>query len=212
MKMKKFLSGLFGLLGLCAAAAGIYLAFSNLNAEPVLVTQPEAAREQVVTVLDAVCTGDYSAAGTGMYGTPDLGVDREAADEVGVMIWDAFVDSLSYELQGECYAVDDGVAQKVAISCLNIDSVTATLRERSQALLEQRVAEAEDTSELYDGSGEYREDLVMDVLRQAARQALAEDAVYETVQVQVNLVYKNGQWWVVPDTALLNVISGGMVK
>lgn len=212
MKMKKFLSGLFGLLGLCAAAAGIYLAFSNLNADPVLVTQPEAAREQVVTVLDAVCAGGYAAAGQEMYGTPDLGVDREAADEVGVLIWDAFVDSLSYELKGECYAVDDGVAQKVAISCLKIDSVTATLRERSQALLEQRVAEAEDTSELYDGTGEYREDLVMDVLRQAARQALAEDAVYETVQVQVNLVYKNGQWWVVPDTALLNVISGGMVK
>lgn len=212
MKKIKLFSGFFGLLGACAAAAGIYLAFSSMHASPVLLTPPEAAREQVEIVLDAVCAGDYAAAGREMYGTPDLGVDRDAADEVGILIWNAFVDSLSYELEGDCYATDSGVAQDVTITCLDIDSVTANLRERSQTLLEQRVANAEDTAEVYAEGGEYREDVVMAVLYEAAQQALEEDAAAETVQLQLNLVYSGEQWWVLPETGLLNVISGGLVQ
>ena len=212
MKANKIFSWLFSLIGVCAGAAGIYLALQYMNADPVLVRQPDAAREQVVQVLDAVCAGDYAAAGSNLYGTPNLGVDREAADEVGVLIWDAYVDSLSYELQGQLYATDSGVAQDVVITGLDISSVTATLGDRSKALLEQRVAEAEDASELYDENGEYREDMVMDVLYEAAQQALAEDAVFQTAQVQLNLVYANDQWWVLPETPLLNAISAGLLK
>lgn len=212
MKARNFFSGLFGLLGICAAAAGIYLAFTNMHAEPVLVTPPEAAVEQVQIVLDAVCAGDYVTAGNEMYGTPNLGADREAADDVGQLIWDAYVDSLSYELVGQCYATDSGVAQNVTVSGLDINSVTATLRERSQILLEQRVAEAEDTSELYDENNDYREDLVMAVLYEAAQQALAEDASYSTVNLQLNLVYDDGQWWVLPETDLLSAIAAGVLN
>lgn len=212
MKLTKMFSGFFGLLSVCAAAAGIYLAFTSMHASPVLLTPPEAAREQVEIVLDAVCEGDYVAAGSEMYGTPDLGVDRAAADDVGVLIWTAFVDSLSYTMEGDCYATDSGVAQDVTITCLDMDSVTVNLRERSQVLLEQRVANAVNASELYDENGEYREDLVMAVLYEAAQQALAEDAVNQTVELQLNLVYSEDRWWVLPETGLLNAISGGLLN
>ena len=206
------LSGLFALLGAGAAAAGIYLSLSNMHAAPVLLVQPEEAREQVVSVLDAVCDGNYALASLGMQGTPDLGVNRDAQGEVSNLIWDAFLDSITYELEGECYATDSGIAQNVVIRTLELDSVTARLRERSQTLLAQRVEQAEDTSELYDENNEYREDLVMDVLYEAAQQALQEDVRYVTREVRLNLVYENGQWWVLPETELLRAISGGLVK
>ena len=78
-------------------------------------------------------------------------------------------------------------------------------------MLEKRVEEAADISEVYDENNEYREEFVMDVLYEAARQALEEDAVTRTVELTIQLVYSEGQWWVVADSALLDAISGGIL-
>jgi len=212
MKIRNMLSGLFALLGVGAAAAGIYLSLHNMNAAPRLLVQPEEAKAQVVSVMDAICEGDYALASLGMQGTPNLGMDRNAQGEVGDLIWNTFLDSISYELDGACYATDSGIAQNVVIRTLELNSVTENLRDRSQTLLAQRVEQAEDTSELYDENNEYREDLVMEVLLEATRQALEEDARYVTWNVRLNLVYENGQWWVLPEQELLRAISGGLVK
>lgn len=208
--MKKVFSAFFALLGAGVAVFAVYLSFHYMNASPILLGATEAAQQSVVQVLDCVCEGDYDAAGEMMYGKPVLGVDREASDDVGVLVWNSFVDSLSYELVGQGYATDSGVAQNVRFTCLELSSVTANLRQRAQALLAQRVAEAEDVSEIYNENNEYREDLVMEVLYIAAQQALAEDAGTATVELTVNLVYSDGQWRVVPDVALLRAISGGI--
>ena len=40
--------------------------------------------------------------------------------------------------------------------------------------------------------------------------ALEEDAKTTQQQLTVNLVYKQGRWWVVADQTLLSAISGGI--
>ena len=84
--------------------------------------------------------------------------------------------------------------------------------QRAQALLEQRIAQAEDTDEIYDANNEYREDFVMDALYDAAREALAQDAVYISWDLTLNLIYENGQWWIMPEQALLKALSGGILN
>ena len=212
MKAIKYLfSVLLAAVGLCAAAAAVYLCMEFADAKPMLLTPPDVARSKVIMLMNAVAEGDYAEASQAIYGTPDLGVDREAADEVGVLIWDAFEGSVTYELLGDCYTTEQGLAQDVAITCLDVTSVTANLKERSQTKLEQRVEEAEDVSEIYDENNEYREDFVMSVLRDAVVDALEEDARTMTVEVTVNLSYQDGKWWVVADEALLDAISGGIL-
>ena len=78
-------------------------------------------------------------------------------------------------------------------------------------MLEERVAAAEDVSEIYDENNEYREELVMDVLYEAVEDALEEDARSMSMTVTVNLVFRDGKWWAVADEALLNAISGGIL-
>ena len=212
MNKIRFFSVIFGLLGACAAALGIYLAIHNMNASPVLARQPEEAKHQVVSMLDALCRRDYDAVSAALYGTPDLGLSREAQDRVGQMVWDAFTGSVRYELVGEFYATDSGVAQNVVITGLEMGSVTENLKERSQKLLEQRVAEAEDPGEVYDENNDYREELVMEVLQTAAREALQSDAREISWEITLNLVYENGQWWIMPEQTLLEAISGGILK
>lgn len=212
MKSNKFFSWLFGLMGVCAAAAGIYLALHSLDADPRLLTPPDAARRQVVRLLDAVCAGEYDDVSAALYGTPGLGIDAEPDSGMGALIWDAYESSLSYALQGPCYATDSGVAQDAVITGLDLDSVTGNLGERARVLLEQRVEQAEDISEIYDGNREYREEVVMAVLLEAVEQAIAEDSRTISREITLNLIYENGQWWIMPDSALLEAISGGILK
>lgn len=211
MVIKRIFAGLFAVLGIFTAALAVHLGFTYKTENPILLTPPDVAEGKVVAMMDAVCSGNYESASQVIYGTPSLGVDREASDEVGAMIWDAFVKSLSYELVGDCHTTENGLAQKVKLTSLDIDSVTANLRERSQTLLEQRVAEASDTSEIYDENNEYREEFVMAVLHDAVIQALEEDAAQKTVELTVNLNFQNGSWWVIADNALLDAISGGVL-
>ena len=211
MKLKKLLSALFALLGACVAAVTIQISMNAMDSKPVLLTPPDVARSKVVMLMNSICDGNYAEASQSIYGTPDLGVDREASDEVGILIWDAFESSISYELVGECYTTEQGLAQKVSITCLGVTSITDHLRDRSQALLEQRVAEAADVSEIYDENNEYREDFVMNVLYDATVAVLEENAKKQTCEVTVNLSYQDGNWWVVADEALLDAISGGIL-
>jgi hypothetical protein len=211
MKRFNFFSCFFGLIGIFAGVMGIYLSFQNLDATPVLIEPPQAAITEAETMLNALCAGDYAVVETHLRGKPSLGLDRPAADEAGILIWQAFASSLSYEFTGDCYATDSGLARDVVFTYLDMDSVTENLGQRSRLLLEQRIAEAEDVSEIYDENNEYREDFVMGVLRDAVVDALEEDGKTMTVELTVNLSYQDGKWWVVADEALLDAISGGIL-
>lgn len=215
MKVSKFFyalfSVLFGLAGAAAAGFAVYLSFANMNAEPVLKTEPEAAHSQVVDMMDAFCEGDYVTAQSKFYGSTDLGVDREAADEVGTLIWDAFQESMTYELVGEMYATDSGVAQNIRITTMDISSITSALQDSAKTLLEERVLEAEDLDEVYDENYEYKDEFVMSVLCEAAEQAIENDSRTVETEVTLNLVWADGQWWIVSNETLLKAVSGGIV-
>ena len=211
MKLRRIIAALFAAAGLAAAIAGVSVSFRYKNALPILLTPPEEAQHQVTALMDAVCRADYETASKSIVGNPNLGVDRDAADEVGILIWDAFAQSMSYELVGECTDTEDGLAQEVTFTCMDITSVTSVLKERSRALLEKRVAQAKDTSEVYDENNDYREAFVMDVLYTATKEALKQDAKEQTVELTLQLSYQDGTWWVVADEKLLDAISGGIL-
>lgn len=211
MKMTRFLSAIFALVAAVAAAAAVYLGFAYKNSEPILLTPPLAAKSQAVALMNDLCKGDFEGVSERLLGNPTLGLDREAAEDVGSLIWDSYVESLSYELVGTCYATDSGLAQDVKLTCLDMSSVTANLQQRSQVLLEERVASAKNASEIYDENNEYREEFVMNVLCDATRDALEEDAEETTMELTLNLSYVDGQWWVVADSQLVDAISGGIL-
>lgn len=211
MKIRNVISAVFAVVAVCAAVFGVYLSLNYRNADPVLLSPPDEAESRVLEFMDAVCEANYDQASLCMSGIVDLGLSREPADEVGKLLWNAYTDSLSYSVLGACYATDEGLAQQVSMTGLDIESVTSVLKERSQDLLEQRVQEAENADEVYDENNDYREDFVMQVLYDAAKQALKSDAKEKTVEFTVNLVYQNEQWLVLADNDLLDAISGGIL-
>ena len=210
MKLSKIFAVVFGLIGVIVAAATIGVSFYSIQAEPVLVEIPEAAVEEVVTMMDAFCQGDYESAQASLYGTVNLGVDREPSDEVGALIWQAFESSLHYELVGECYATDSGVAQNVRITTMDISSVTAYIEANTKALLEERALAVQDYNEIFDENDEYKDEFVNSVLMETVEAAIAQATTRET-EVTLNLIHVDGQWWIISTNDLLSAVSGGIV-
>ena len=88
------------------------------------------------------------------------------------------------------------------------DFESGNLIQRAKALLEAKAAAAEDKTEIYNEDNSYRNELVDQALNDAVTQALSEDAQTVTRDVTLGLIYQDGAWWVVPDQALLQIISG----
>lgn len=208
----RVLALVFAVLALCAAGAGVYLTLNNIGSKPQLVQTPQEAQQRALTLLDALCEGDYAQVSSQLYGQPELGLDRDPADAVGVLLWEALTESRSYEILRDCYATDSGIAMDVAVEGLDLDRILNDLRQQAQTLLEQRVSQAEDTSEIYDEHGEYREDFVMEVLADAVAKVMAQDAENARWELTLRFVYDEGRWWIRPDEMLLAAISGGTNK
>ena len=206
---RKIVSWVLACVGLICAVTGVILSLGCYRAEPVMLKQPEQVKNTVDGFMNAVCDGDFVQASQMMQGNPDLGVVGDSSDPVGVIIWNAYWSSASFELVGDCYATDTGVAQNVSFTRLNVSSVSENLRERSMEILQRRVAQASDPSEIYDENNDYREDLVLSILEEAAQQILDEDAQWVTIQLTVNLCYEDGSWKVLADKELVDQLFFG---
>ncbi len=203
---------IFAALALLLGLAALFICISPVTRQPVLLRPSQEAQLQARQFLTAVCQGDFTGAEQYLLDTPSLGVKRPARSPAGVLFWDAFVESLSFSLEGGCFATANGLGQAVQITYLDIDATAASLNQRSQALLDARLEASRDPSQIYDEHNNYREDVVMDVFLDAVREALDQDAQYRAVTVTVNMIHRDGKWWVVPDQALLRAISGGIVQ
>lgn len=206
--MKKLKSDLFTILALFFMALAVVITEVGTASRPVVLKTPPEAEERVQLLLDSVGRNDYAAISTCLLGNPALGVDREPANSVGSLVWNAYTKSFRYTMDGGFYATDNGLARNVTVSFLDIADIMTGLNDRAQALLAERVKEAEHIQDVYDDNHEFREDVVLDVLRQAVEEALEQRGKTVTVQLQMNLVHQDGEWWVLADTALLGAISG----
>ena len=208
MQKKYGPSRLFAVLAAAAMLLAVVLTVLCLDAEPLLLKTPNAARNRVDAFMTAVCSGDYDQAQAMLYGRPDLGLQREPADTLGVLLREAFQDSTDYSCSGSCYVKDSQLRQDVSFVHLDLSSVTGTLKTRAEERLSRKVSSAEDMSQIYDEENNYREELVREVLEEVTREAITEDASFVQKELSLPLVYENGQWWILPEQTLLDTLFG----
>jgi hypothetical protein len=147
-----------------------------------------------------------------LYGKPELDSGREPTLAVGGVLWEAFRESLHCEFTGSCYATQSGISREVTVTALDISQVMEPLKRRSDALMTQRAENAEDPDTVYDENNGYREDFVMEVLCEAAQEVLAQQEYLTSRTLTLNLVYEDGQWWILPDQEMINILSGKLGK
>lgn len=210
MKIAKFFSGIFGALGMILLVGSIILCLFSLNA-PVRVNEmPKAAEACAEAFGQAINEKNYAAAQSCIYGSPELGLTGEPEEELSRLVWDVVRMNLEFSWQGECYMQEAAFCRDASVAYLDVSAMMENLQTRAHSLLTQRVEAATDMDELYDETGEFRKDLVDQVLKAAVTQCIMEDARRVTSDVTVQLVNRDGQWWIIPDTALLTALSGGL--
>lgn len=210
MKIAKLFAGLFGIIGALLLVGSVGLCLLSLDAPVRMAEVPEAAVVCADTFCAALEAGDFDVAEDLIYGQPDLGLTGTPKDEMTGMAWELMRSKFTFSWEGDCYLKDAVLCRDAVVSYLDAASITDNLPVRAHDLLTQRVETAADMTELYDDSGEFREDLIDAVLKEALTQACREDVKSVTTKVTVQLVCRDGQWWVVPDAALLMALSGGL--
>lgn len=211
MKMKMFHNRMIAALILLAILSSVCLGGCATAKKPAWMTDPELLRSPIRAMLDSVGKGDYSAASDWMQGQPDLGFFCPD-NTLGKVLWDAFTGSISYELLGEGYALEDGAAHKIRFTCLDLSPINEALPERTCELLKAKMAAGGDISEVYDENNAYRQELIDALMLEAANTLLAERTDTITVELEVKLVCEGGQWKIIPDENLLETITGGLRK
>lgn len=201
----------FTVIGICFAAGVIYIAGVFPSKSPILLGHPQDAQDNVVSMMDCLCAGDFSGASQYILGNPDFGTENQPKDAVGLLIWNAYIDNMSYELVGTCYATEAGLAQKIRFTYLDVADIIASIKETSEQMLENRVENAEDISDIYNEDLEYREDVVMEILQSAASSVIEHYSQTETAEIVVTLQNQGGQWRVVSDIAFMDAIFGDIL-
>ena len=210
MKIAKFFAGLFGIIGILLLVGSVGLCLFSLNAPVRMAELPEAAVECAEAFSAAMEAEDFDAVQKFIYGQPELGLAGTPEDELTGMAWELMGKNFAFSWEGECYLKEAVLCRDAAVTYLDAASITDNLPVRAHDLLTQRVEAAADMAELYDDSGEFREELIDAVLKEALTQACVEDVETVTANTTVQLVFRDGQWWVVPDAVLLTALSGGL--
>lgn len=210
MKNNHFLSNVLLSLGTILLALTLVLILVGADSEPALLLLPKEGNACAEQMMQALCAGDYAAVSQQLYGTPELGVVPESADPISERILECYLESLSYEWLGDCYALDDGLALDIRISGMDVTGTLEKAGDRAQNLLNDRIASSKDSASLYDDSNNYRQDLIDEILMTAVEQSLNQDRKFWQRELTLHLKPENGAWSVVPDAELLDIFAGAV--
>jgi len=211
MKIARFFAWIFALMGTLLLVGTLGLCLFSLHAQPRVTELPRGAVLCSEDLSNAVTGRDYAALEDCIYGQPKLGLSGKPEEELAGMVWDLAQVNLQFSWQGDCYVRDGAFRRDASVTYMDVFSILENLPTRAHALLTQQVEAAESMEELYDASGEFRPELVEQVMQAALTQCCMEDARTVTVSVSVELIHRDGQWWAVPDRQLLTALSCGTV-
>lgn len=208
MKIARFFSVMFAVLGSLLLVGSMGFLLLSRNAQVRVLEVPQEAVACSEAFAQSLNSGDPAVAAQLIYGQPDLGLEWTGSDPETAMVWAAFTSKISFAYTGKCYATENGFARDASITTLNVSESIRKLPEYTQDMINQKIATATELEEVYDEEGRFQQELADQILQNALNQALTQDVQTVTRDVTVKLVNRDGKWWIVPDQALLQALTG----
>lgn len=192
--MRKLFSGFFAVLGGVLMAVTVVLCLLCLNAKPKILEFPQQASTLVQSFAAAIDRGDLAQAGQCVYGQPDLTAGALWEDEAKNQIWQAYCASLRCSPSQKPQATDEGIEWAVTMERLDLDALMTGWQDQTSASLSTQETEA---------SPDPRQ-----ALTDGLSLALAQERATVSQTLTLHLIYRDDQWWISPDAALLQLLSG----
>lgn len=184
MKLRKLISGLFGLSGALLMIAATVLCLTSLNAPPQLSEVPAPVGQLVERFAQAMNSGDPEALRQTIYGTPALSLDGENPDTDPV--WQFYLSHLRCAPEEAPYATDSGI-------CWDVIVEAPVLSELADAWARRARLSAADS---------------IDAALSGTLEAALSDLGQTSRSLTLELVYADGSWWIRGNDALLGLLSG----
>lgn len=183
------LSWIFAVAGTILLVGAILLCFASKDSSTKILENPEGAiacSDRLQACLEA---GDLDGVGKLLYGTPDLGAAGTPEDPCAARLWQAYCESLSLTYHRLCL-VDGELCREGELTVLNVAGVTEGMQRRARAALAGQSSGEE---------GETAPPDSREILMNALEDALREDGETIRKDVSVKLIFRDGQWWAIPD-------------
>lgn len=196
------------LLAFVLGGLTVFMAFTApARGTLMLDTDPEA-ENTARGLMEAVARGDLESAGGYILGAPQFTVPDQSRETAESRLWQYYYDHLTYTLDGSLYPGKRGLSQDVTVTVPDLKAMTERMGELAPALLTEKIEAADSMEEIYDGQNGYRQDVTDRVILEAAKKAMEEPETTLEKELTLNLCYVDGRWWVRPDQALLELLSG----
>ena len=204
MRPNRIRSCIAGIAVLLLAAVAVYFAVSSVSADPAVAKVPGSAREQTEALMAAICEGRFDDTEQLLSGVADLGVEPLPEGTPESLLWDAWVEGLSYEFSGDCYATRNGLARDVSVWGMDLQKTTQQIGAEAQLLARERIAELEEAGE----GGKLPESFAEQILYDATVRVLERPLEQGSWQITLELEYEQGRWAVIPSPQLQALLSG----
>ena len=178
-----------------------------------LYTKPDGdPKETVEKFFASIEHGDYPTAYSCLSDYTGLGLENEPADENGKIVYQALKESYSHTIMGGATVNKLSAFVPVRFRYLKVSDTEASIEEEVNNIIEKTVKESPRYM-VYDDNNKY----LPEVTERAYSEAIAKvfrkvSSFYSAEQLNVELEYKNGQWYIVTGPEMINAIIGGTVQ
>lgn len=187
MKRRTKKTFFWSLAGLLFSLSVFLVVFSGLSGQ-IRITDTAGIPLAADSVMNAVHTGDWNS--LELLVAEDYTLEPMTGEEGSAerMIWEAYQKSLQWNCAGEFDIEGAKVMQKVSVTCLDIPALTGRMIEILPEI-------ADDVAE-------------EDLLAAAVETVLFEELPLLQRDITMTFVRKDGRWKLIPNNALLALLSG----
>ncbi len=176
-----------------------------------LYLRPDGDPQEVVTYFfNAIVAGEYRSAYACLSDYSELGLEHEPESGTGRTLCEALRRSYGFTLAEDCRVDRLTAVQPVLLRYLDVRSVETQIAARVEDIAAELVAERP-APEIYDEEGAYLASFTDEVYATALDEVLRDEAdYYNTVPLELTLVYRGGAWRIQSSPALFTALLGGV--
>lgn len=210
MKRNDFVANLFSKMGAVCILAAIAVSLIAAKLPFHLFGSSALAEKSVRQFMEAFGEGNVARMNACLMDNQQLEAKLPHSSHFSELVWDAYIDSISYAFSGEWYASDSGLCRDVSITMLDTPGALEQLIDRYQRQYGVEIVmdgEEKGISILRDGSSS---DFFTEVSDSFVERVLSETQCRKTVTLTLELVYYRNQWKILLNDDVLNLLTGGM--
>lgn len=176
-----------------------------------LYTKPDGdPRETVSAFFEALSAGDYERAYSYLGDYTGLGLENTPTDANGQLVYTTMREYFDCRVTGGAEIVKLDARVPVRIRYLNVPATQDDIEELIDKNLEKFVKD-NPRNLVYDADNHYRPELTEQLYADALRYVMEHSNQYcVTEQFDMELVYRDGRWFILTNPKLLSALTGAM--